>query len=92
MPNTDVATRVLSIVTSALHVHWLDRKASFGLSLDELGLDSLERVELALELERAFNVEVQDELVAPGQTIAGLIRACEELCDERRGEVQLAFS
>jgi acyl carrier protein len=46
--------------------------------IDDLGADSLDQVELIMELENKFNVEIPDEVAEKIQKISDAIRYIEE--------------
>jgi acyl carrier protein len=43
--------------------------------VEDLGLDSLELVRLALDIEEQFDVEVPDEAIKPGMTVSEVVAA-----------------
>jgi acyl carrier protein len=57
-----------------------DDMALFG---QGLGLDSIDALELVLELERSFHVVVSDEQM--GQRVLGSVRSIVEFIEEQRG-------
>jgi acyl carrier protein len=74
IPNLE--TRVKQILTNRLGIPAEEIKTDAKL-IDELGMDSLDAVELAIAAEREFDVEISDEQVAKLETVAdimGLVR------------------
>ena len=47
--------------------------------IDDLGADSLDQVELIMELENKFNVEIPDEIAEKIQKISDAIKYIEEI-------------
>ncbi|WP_010630984.1 acyl carrier protein [Sporolactobacillus vineae] len=72
MADTDVLTRVKKIVVDRLGVNEADVKpeASFK---DDLDADSLDIVELVMELEDEFNLEISDEDAEKIQTVGDVV-------------------
>jgi len=52
---------------------------------DDLGMDSLDAVELAIATERQFTVALSDEQVAKLETVADIVALVERLTDEHAG-------
>lgn len=50
---------------------------------DDLGADSLDKVEIILALEEAFAIIISDEEEAEAQTVGQLVTLCEKLILER---------
>ncbi|KQQ85848.1 acyl carrier protein [Aureimonas sp. Leaf324] len=73
---TPILDRVAALVADR---HGVDRaKISADTDLfDDVGADSLDRVELAMDLEEAFEVEIPDELVETSRTVGQFARAVE---------------
>lgn len=74
--------RVKQILTSRLGIPTEDIRLEAELA-DDLGMDSLDAVELSIAIERQFNVAVSDEQVAKLQTVADILRLVERLAGER---------
>lgn len=72
MADADVLTRVKKIVVDRLGVNEADVKpeASFK---DDLDADSLDIVELVMELEDEFNLEISDEDAEKIQTVGDVV-------------------
>jgi acyl carrier protein len=80
----DLEPRVKQILTNRLGIPsgeiTLDAKL-----VDDLGMDSLDAVELAIASERQFNVALSDEQVAKLTTVADIIALVQRLVDEQEG-------
>ena len=80
----DLEPRVKQILTNRLGIPsgeiTLDAKL-----VDDLGMDSLDAVELAIASERQFNVALSDEQVAKLTTVADIIALVQRLADEQEG-------
>src|SRR5438128_5179825 len=75
--SADALLEVIQTVALELHPH---RQSIVSTSLDsslerELGFDSLGRVELLQRVERAFGVQLPDQLLATAETPRDLLRA-----------------
>ena len=75
--SADALLEVIQTVALELHPH---RQSIVSASLDsslerELGFDSLGRVELLQRVERAFGVQLPDQLLATAETPRDLLRA-----------------
>jgi acyl carrier protein len=64
-----------------------DRPIPEGVSLTDLGMDSISTIALLIEIEEGFGVQFPDELLAPEvfATPATLWRAVRELAADRTG-------
>ena len=49
--------------------------------LDDLALDSLDRVDLAVTLEREFDIKIDDEATDGWRTVADVVKTVERLAD-----------
>ena len=69
---SDVADRVRKIVVEHLNVdaEKVVEKASF---IDDLGADSLDQVELVMELEEAFETDIPDEQAEKIKTVGDAV-------------------
>ncbi len=80
----DLEPRVKQILTNRLGIPpdeiTLDAKL-----VDDLGMDSLDAVELAIASERQFNIALSDEQVAKLTTVADIIALVQRLADEQEG-------
>ena len=55
--------------------------------VDDLGMDSLDAVELAIATERQFGLSISDEQVSKLVTVADIMKLVEQLSQEPRGPV-----
>jgi acyl carrier protein len=78
----DLERRVKQILTHRLGIP-ADEITLGARLVDDLGLDSLDAVELAIATERQFNVALSDEQVAKLMTVADIITLVERLAQER---------
>jgi acyl carrier protein len=78
-PQPTVEEKVLEVLRQFVIELGMDRAAravSLDASLDrDLGLGSLERVELLLRIEKAFSVQIQEQIFAEARTPKDLVRA-----------------
>ena len=67
-----VEQKVKQIIVEQLGVdeNQVDASASF---IDDLGADSLDIVELIMDLEQEFNIEIPDEELPKVQTVADIV-------------------
>jgi acyl carrier protein len=78
----DLEDRVKQILTNRLGIPPSDITTESKL-VDDLGMDSLDAVELAIATEREFAVAISDEEVAKLVTVADIIALVQRLGDER---------
>ena len=78
----DLEGRVKQILTQRLGIA-ADEITMGARLVDDLGLDSLDAVELAISTERQFNVALSDEQVAKLTTVADIIALVQRLAQER---------
>jgi acyl carrier protein len=76
----DLETRVKQILTNRLGIPSEEIRTDAKL-VDELGMDSLDAVELAIATEREFSVEISDEQVAKLETVADIMGLVQRLKD-----------
>lgn len=81
-PIPDLEARVKQVLTNRLGIPPGDIRLDASL-VDDLGMDSLDAVELAIATERQFNVSVSDEQVAKLKTVADIVALVERLAEER---------
>jgi acyl carrier protein len=70
----ETADRVRSIIE-----HHLGQKVSDTARFDEIGLDSLEVIDLALEMEQRLHVDIPEEVIERLVTVGDVIRHVTEL-------------
>jgi acyl carrier protein len=78
----DLEPRLKQILTNRLGIppEEIRLEAKLG---DDLGMDSLDAVELSIAIERQFDVAISDEQVAKLQTVADIVGLVRRLADER---------
>ncbi|AER40818.1 MAG: acyl carrier protein [Flavobacteriales bacterium] len=80
---SDIASRVKSLIVEKLSVEERDviLNASFT---NDLGADSLDIVELIMEFEKEFNINISDEKAEKITTVGEAIQAIEDLLNEKK--------
>ncbi len=82
---SDVANRVKEIIAEQLMVD-LEEITEESTFVDDLGADSLDRVELIMEFEEEFGIEIPDEDAEKISTVGEAIAYIERRLAERSGE------
>ncbi len=80
----DLDARVKKILTTRLGIPPEEIKLDARL-IDDLGMDSLDAVELAIATEREFGVAISDDQVAKLETTADIMALVRRLVDEHAG-------
>lgn len=80
----DLEGRVKQILTNRLGIPPDEIRLDARL-VDDLGMDSLDAVELAIATERQFNIAVSDEQVAKLGTVADIVALVQRLVGEQAG-------
>jgi acyl carrier protein len=78
----DLERRVKQILTNRLGIP-AEEITSDAKLVDDLGMDSLDAVELAIATERQFDVAVSDEQLAKLATVADIMSLVQRLADEQ---------
>lgn len=78
----DVEGQVKQILTKRIGM--VPDEISADSRLDELGLDSLDFVELAIAAERTFNIEISDEVLREVKTVRDVVALIQRLVGGRR--------
>ncbi|MGH7265056.1 MAG: acyl carrier protein [Candidatus Rokuibacteriota bacterium] len=78
----DLERRVKQILTNRLGIPTEDIRLEAELA-DDLGIDSLDAVELSIAIERQFNIAVSDEQIAKLRTVADILCLVERLAGEQ---------
>jgi len=78
----DLERRVKQILTNRLGIP-ADEITLGAKLVDDLGMDSLDAVELAIATERQFNVALSDEQVAKLKTVSDIIGLIQRLAEGR---------
>lgn len=50
----------------------------------DLGFDSLDQVEIVIECEREFNIDISNEAAEHWQTINDIVKTCENCINEKK--------
>jgi acyl carrier protein len=82
---TDIAgleRRVKQILTNRLGIATEDIRLGAELA-DDLGMDSLDAVELSIAIERQFAIAISDEQVAKLRTVDDIVQLVQRLTGER---------
>ncbi len=79
---SDVANRVKEIIAEQLMVE-LEEITEDSTFVDDLGADSLDRVELIMEFEEEFGIEIPDEEAEGIQTVGEAIAYIERKLQEK---------
>jgi acyl carrier protein len=80
----DLERRTKQILTNRLGIPAEDIALDAKL-VEDLGMDSLDAVELAIAAERQFNIGLSDEQMSKLQTVADIIALVQRLADEQAG-------
>ena len=77
MDKKEIEQKVISIVVEKLSVpiEQVVPKAHF---VNDLGADSLDQVELVMELEKTFDIQIEDDQAANLQTVGSVVEYLEE--------------
>jgi acyl carrier protein len=74
---------ILAVVAGFAETFGLEKsKISPGATLSELGVDSLQLIELVFRFEEAFGIQVPMDNFGPKMTVADAVAAIERLLDE----------
>jgi len=82
---SDVANRIKEIIAEQLMVD-LEEITEESTFVEDLGADSLDRVELIMEFEEEFGIEIPDEDAEKINTVGEAIAYLERRLAERSGE------
>jgi acyl carrier protein len=77
----DLEARVKQILTNRLGIAPDEIRLDASL-VDDLGMDSLDAVELAIATERQFNIGLSDEQVAKLKTVADIVVLIQRMVDQ----------
>jgi acyl carrier protein len=86
MQSAEIEDRVREILTNRLGIPAAEITAEAKL-VDDLGMDSLDAVELAIAVERHFGVGLSDESVAQLSTVSDVTGVIRKLLDEQGSAV-----
>lgn len=73
----DTRTKVVTIVAEALNID--KKEIQESKSFDELGADSLDRLEMIMKFEETFGIDISDEQEAQIKTIKDAIDAVQKI-------------
>ena len=76
--------RILSAMTAVKNV--AAESVTMDSSLDELGFDSLDRITLLFELEKAYQVSIPDEAARSIRSVGDIAEGLEKLIDAQSAE------
>jgi len=80
---TDIEDRARQIVCNCLGVD-ADRVTPESRIIADLGADSLDTVELAMDLEAAFGIEISDDVIENAQTFGDWVAAIRTAIEAER--------
>jgi acyl carrier protein len=83
--NDEVAARVIAILASVKRV--APETVSPSATLEELGIDSLDRVNILFELEGEFNVDIPDAEARKITTVAEIIEKMRSIAPQQSSGV-----
>lgn len=72
--------KVVSVIAEALSIEKSDINASK--SLEDLGADSLDRLEMIMKFEETFSIDISDEQEANIKTVQDIVDAIDKLRTE----------
>jgi len=78
MSDNDVFVRVSKVISNVLDKKQEDIKASLSLR-DDLSADSLDSIEMIMELEEEFGIEIGDNLESDIVTVSDLVSHVERM-------------
>jgi acyl carrier protein len=81
-PIPDLEARIKQILTYRLGIAADEIRLDATL-VEDLGMDSLDAVELAIATERQFNVTLSDEQMAKLRTVGDIVALVQRLADEQ---------
>lgn len=81
---SDLEARVKQILTTRLGMPPEEITADARL-VDDLGMDSLDAVELAIAMERQFKIELSDDQIAKLHTVGDIVALVQRLMAEAAG-------
>jgi len=82
MATPDLEARVTQVLTNRLGIPPGEITPEARL-VDDLGMDSLDAVELAIATERAFNIAIAEEQVVQLKTVSDIVSLVQRLIAER---------
>ncbi|WP_342265666.1 acyl carrier protein [Cardinium endosymbiont of Philonthus spinipes] len=83
MNREDIMAQVVAVVVEKLHVPTQEVLPTAHFA-NNLGADSLDQVELIMELEKKFNVYIKDDEATNLQTVGSVVSYLEEVLTQRK--------
>lgn len=83
MDKEDIMAKVVAVVVDKLNVSTQEVLPTAHF-VNNLGADSLDQVELVMELERAFDVQIKDDEATHLQTVGSVVDYLEEILSKRK--------
>ena len=77
MDNQEIKDKVIEVIVEKLNVP-ADEVVPTAHFANDLGADSLDQVELVMELEKTFNLQIGDDQAATLQTVGSVIEYLEK--------------
>lgn len=84
MADNSVAQRVIDIMAEQLNVADKDKITRDMHFVNDLGADSLDTVELVMELEEEFDINIPEDVADKIQTVGQAIDQIEEILSSRK--------
>ncbi|MDP9039236.1 MAG: acyl carrier protein [Acidobacteriota bacterium] len=77
----DVETRCIALIAQSKNIP----PAGIGMdsSFDELGIDSLDKINLSFAVEEEFGIQIPDDSLNQLRTVGDIVRGVERLCAAR---------
>jgi acyl carrier protein len=82
--NSDLATKVIAIVAAVKRVPVETIRTDS--SLEELGIDSLDKINVLFELESEFNIDIPDEEARAIKTVGEIVERLDQVLNRERKE------
>jgi acyl carrier protein len=83
MSNEELTARVISVITATQHLP--QGKVTAHSTFQELGIDSLDGINILFALESEFNINIQDEGVQTLQSVNDVVDGIAKLLDGGKG-------
>jgi acyl carrier protein len=79
-----ISARVVSVIANVKDIE--PDLISLDKTFEELGIDSLDAVEIMFEIEEEFDVDISDETAREVRAVSDVVRMLEARLDEAGGE------
>ncbi|MGI2298949.1 acyl carrier protein [Candidatus Cardinium hertigii] len=83
MNKEDIMAKVVAVVVDKLNVSAQEVLPTAHF-VNNLGADSLDQVELVMELEKAFDVQIKDDEATHLQTVGSVVDYLQEILSKRK--------